>query len=321
MKNKFMASRSHHGNPKVFAGRAVGALTRAICAELGCALGRSECKNFSDGEIWFKFSENIRGADVFLVQSTYAPVENLFELLIMCDAARRASAHRINAVVPYFGYARQDRKDQPRVSITAKLVANMLTGAGADRVLTMDLHAPQIQGFFDLPVDHLYSAPVMTDRIRSARIPRLTIVSPDVGGTNIARAYAKRLDAPIALIDKRRLRHNAVEMMQVIGEVKGRSCLIVDDLCDTAGTLVAAAEKLVAAGATRVAACFTHAVLSGSAVARLDASPLKEIFITDTIPLPPEKRSKKFTVVSIAEIFAKAIQGIHQDESISSLFK
>lgn len=304
----------------VFSGRSSSALARNICTHLDGRVGESECKNFSDGEIWFKFSENIRGADVYLIQSTHEPVDNLFELLIMCDAARRASAYRINAVIPYFGYARQDRKDQPRVSITAKLVANMLATAGANRVLTMDLHAPQIQGFFDIPLDHLYSVILMTDIIREKQISDLVCIAPDIGGTNLARAYAKRLQVPIALIDKRRSSHNVVEMTKVIGEVEGKNCLLVDDLCDTAGTLSIAAVKLKEAGACHIYTCFTHPVLSGQSIARLDASPIEEIFITDTIPLAPEKQSKKFKVISVAELFAKAISDIHRDESISSLF-
>jgi len=307
-------------HPKLFSGRATPELAQKIAAYLELALGENEFRDFSDGETWVKFSENIRGADVFIIQSTCAPARNLLELLIMCDAARRASARRITAVIPYFGYARQDRKDQPRVSITAKLVANLLTTAGADRVLTMDLHAPQIQGFFDIPVDHLYSAAIFTDYYRAKNIKDLVVVSPDIGGTHLARAYAKRLNAPMAMIDKRRPRPNAVEVMNVIGNVEGKNCLLIDDICDTAGTLTAAARKLKEMGALEIYASCTHPILSGSAVDLLRESPIAEMSVTDSVPIPREKELAKVKVQSVAGLFGRAIMRIHNEESISLLF-
>ena len=307
-------------HPKLFSGRAHPELAQRIAAYLNLALGQNEFTDFSDGEIWVKYTENIRGADVFIVQPTCSPPRNLLELLILCDAARRASARRITAVIPYFGYARQDRKDQPRVSITAKLVANLLTTAGAERVLTMDLHAPQIQGFFDIPVDHLYSAAIFTDYYRTKAIKDLVVVSPDIGRSNLTRSYAKRLDAPMAMVDKRRPHPNAVEVMNVIGDVKGRNCLLIDDICDTAGTLTTAAAKLKEMGAKEVFASCTHAILSGPAVERLGASPIREMTVTDTVPISPEKRMSKMKVLSVAELFGRAVMRIHNEESISSLF-
>lgn len=306
------------GNLKVFSGRSNRPLAEKIVRELGTVLGQCEIKTFSDGEIWVKYTENIRGSDVYIVQSTNPPAENLLELLIMIDAARRASARKVNAVIPYFGYARQDRKDQPRVSITAKLVANLITHAGADRVITMDLHAPQIQGFFDIPVDHLYSSAVLVKRFKRMHLANLAVASPDVGGIKMARAYAKRLEADLILIDKRRPRQNEAEVMNIIGEARGKNILIVDDLIDTAGTLCNAVKALKDAGAREVYAACTHPVLSGSAVARITASALSKIVVTDSLPLP--KGCSKIAEESVARIFAEAIKRTFKFKSISSLF-
>jgi ribose-phosphate pyrophosphokinase len=305
-------------NLKVFSGRSNRPLAEKIAREIGEPLGKCEIKTFSDGEIWAKFSDNIRGSYVFIVQSTNPPAENLMELLIMIDAAKRASARAVAAVIPYFGYARQDRKDQPRVSISAKLVANLLTIAGADRIITMDLHAPQIQGFFDIPVDHLYSSAILVRRFRKNRIPNLAVASPDVGGIKMARAYAKRLEADLIVIDKRRPRQNEAEVMNIIGDVKGKNILVVDDLVDTAGTLCNAVKALQHAGAKDVYAACTHAVLSGGAMERIEASGLKKIFVTDSIPLSTQ--SPRIAVDSVAHIFAEAMKRSFKHKSISSLF-
>jgi ribose-phosphate pyrophosphokinase len=304
---------------KVFSGRSNHPLAERISKAVGEPLGRVEIKNFSDGEIWVKYSDNIRGAEVFIVQSTIPPAENLIELLIMMDAAKRASARKVAAVIPYFGYARQDRKDQPRVSITAKLMANLLTEAGADRIITMDLHAPQIQGFFDIPVDHLYSSAVLVKHFRRKKIPRLTVCSPDVGGIRMARAYAKRLEADLVVIDKRRPRQNEAEVMNIIGDVRGRNILIVDDLVDTAGTLTNAVRALRNNGAHDVYAVATHPVLSGNAIDRLKNSGLTKMVVTDTIPLGTPLPSI-IEVESVADLFAEAILRTFKDKSISSLF-
>jgi ribose-phosphate pyrophosphokinase len=303
---------------KVFSGRANRPLAEKIAHELGEPLGSCEIKTFSDGEIWVKYSENIRGGDVFIVQSTHPPAENLLELLIMIDAAKRASAQKVAAVIPYFGYARQDRKDQPRVSITAKLVANLLVGAGADRIITMDLHAPQIQGFFDIPVDHLYSSAVLVNFFRKRKIPNLAVASPDVGGIKMARAYAKRLEADLILIDKRRPRQNVAEVMNIIGDADGKNILIVDDLVDTGGTLCNAVTALKASGAKDVYAACTHPVLSGIALERIERSGLERMLVTDSIPL--RGVSSKIQVESVAKIFAEAIKRTFKHMSISSLF-
>lgn len=305
-------------NLKVFAGRSNRPLAEKIAKNVGEPLGKCEIKTFSDGEIWVKYSDNIRGTDVFIVQSTNPPAENLLELLIMIDAAKRASARKVAAVIPYFGYARQDRKDQPRVSITAKLVANLLTGAGADRIITMDLHAPQIQGFFDIPVDHLYSSAVLVKHFKRRRITNLAVASPDVGGIKMARAYAKRLGADLIVIDKRRPRQNEAEVMNVIGEVRGKNILIVDDLIDTGGTLCNAVRALKAAGAADIFAACTHPVLSGNAIGRIDQSPLKKILVTDTLKV--DSGWTKIETESVAEIFAEAIIRTFKYKSISSLF-
>jgi ribose-phosphate pyrophosphokinase len=303
---------------KVFSGRSNPALAQRIAAEIGKPLGNVEIKTFSDGELWVKYGENIRGCDVYIVQSTNPPAENLMELLIMMDAARRASAKKVTAVIPYFGYARQDRKDQPRVSITAKLVANLVEKAGADRIVTMDLHAPQLQGFFDLPVDHLYSSVVLGKYFKKRRLQNLAVASPDVGGIKMARAYAKRLGAELVVIDKRRPRQNVAEVMNVIGDVEGKNILIVDDLVDTAGTMCNAVEALRDQGATKVFAACTHAVLSGQAIERINASRLEQMVVTDTLTVA--LRSPKIKVVSVSHIFAEAIKRSFGHRSISSLF-
>jgi ribose-phosphate pyrophosphokinase len=307
---------------KIFSGSANPALAHEICRSLGMELGKLMIQTFSDGEVYLQFQENVRGADVFLIQPTCAPVDHhLMELLLMIDAAKRASADRITAVLPYYGYARQDRKDKPRVPISAKLVASLLERAGADRIMAMDLHAAQIQGFFDVPVDHLFSAPVMIDYFKPLNVPDLTVVSPDAGGVERARAFGKRMNSPLAIIDKRREEANVAEVMNVVGEVEGRNCLLVDDLIDTAGTLVKGAEALLEQGAKSVSACATHAVLTGPAVERIEESPLKEVLFTNSIPLPKEaKGSSKIKSLSVAPLLARAIQSIHEETSVSILF-
>jgi ribose-phosphate pyrophosphokinase len=307
---------------RIFAGSAHPALGAAIAQHLGVPIGRAHLARFSDGEIWFQIQDNVRGADVFVVQPTSAPVnENLMELLIMLDAFKRSSASRITAVMPYYGYARQDRKDKPRVPISAKLVADLLTSAGTDRILTMDLHASQIQGFFDVPVDHLFAAPVVIDYVDKLRLPDLTIVSPDAGGVERARAYAKRLDASLAIVDKRRDQPNVAEVHHVIGDVEGRTALIVDDIVDTAGTLGQVAQAIEKAGAREVLASCSHGVLSGKALEKIDASPLSKLIVTDSIPLSEEKkRSSKIVVLSVADLLARAIRNIHDETSVTSLF-
>jgi ribose-phosphate pyrophosphokinase len=310
------------GGIKIFSGNAHPKLAEEICRHLGCDMGRAITERFSDGEFNFQIDENVRGGDVFIVQPTGPPTdENLMELLVMLDAFRRSSAERVTAVIPYYGYARSDKKDRPRVPISAKLVANLITVAGADRLLTMDLHASQIQGFFDIPVDHLYAAPVMIGHYQEHLLSNLTVVAPDTGGAERARAYAKRLDAELALCDKRREKANVAEVMNVVGDVRGRSCLVVDDMCDTGGSLTKVARALKEAGAARIHACFTHAVLSGRAVEQLDESEIEEIIITNTIPLHDHASElKKIKVLSIAPLLAKAIKSIHEETSVSSLF-
>jgi ribose-phosphate pyrophosphokinase len=307
---------------KVFTGNAHPALAHEICAELGCDLGAATVKPFSDGEIYLQIQENVRGTDVFVVQPTCTPVDrHLMEVLLMMDALKRASAERITAVLPYYGYARQDRKDKPRMPISARLVASLLERAGANRILALDLHAAQIQGFFDVPVDHLFAAPVMIDHFAPMRGDKLTVVSPDAGGVERARAFAKRLDSPLAIIDKRRTEANVAEVMHIIGDVEGQDCLMVDDLIDTAGTLVKGAEALLAQGANSVRACATHAVLSGTAVERIQASALKEVVCSNSIPLREEARaSGRIRTLSVAPLLARAIQSIHEDGSVSTLF-
>jgi ribose-phosphate pyrophosphokinase len=305
---------------KIFAGRANRPLAERIAEYLGTELGDSEIRQFSDGEIFVKFNENIRGVDVFIVQPTFPPAENLFELLIMIDAAARASASRITAVLPYYGYARQDRKDQPRVAITAKLVANLITVAGANRILAMDLHAGQIQGFFDIPLDHLFASPALIDYFKSLGLSDLTVVGPDIGSARMVRAFAKRLEAPFALIDKRRPLPNVSEVLSVIGEVKDRNVIIIDDLIDTGGTIVQAAAELAKRGAKDIYVGCTHGVFSGDALTRLRKSPIKEIVVTDTIPLDNKMPTENLRVLSVAGLLGEAIRRIHLGESVSSLF-
>jgi len=303
---------------KLFAGRSNPALARSIAQAFGQELGEVEIKNFSDGEIYVHFEESIRGCDVFLIQSTHPTADNWMELLLMVDAAVRASSGRITAVIPYFGYARQERKDQPRVSIAAKLMANLLTTAGVDRVLTMDLHASQIQGFFDVPVDHLYGSAVFADYFRSLELDNLVVVAPDVGSVKMARTYATKLVAGLAIIDKRRPSQNVAQVMHIIGEVEGKNVLLIDDMIDTAGTLTNAANALRDAGALKILAAGTHALLSGPAYDRIEASAISHLVVTDTIPL--QRALDKIQVVSVSEIFADAIRRIYTDESISTLF-
>lgn len=307
---------------KVFTGNANPTLAAKICGALGCTLGAATVKPFSDGEIHLQIEENVRGADVFAVQPTSTPVDrHLMELLLMIDALKRASAERVTAVLPYYGYARQDRKDRPRMPISARLVANLIQTAGANRVLALDLHAAQIQGFFDVPVDHLFSAPVMIEYFDSIGARDMTVVSPDAGGVERARAFAKRLNVPLAIIDKRRTDANVAEVMHIIGDVDGQHCLIVDDIIDTAGTLVKAAEALLAQGATAVTACATHAVLSGPAVERIEASQIQQVVVTNSIPLSEEaSRCSRIKTLSVAPLLARAIQSIHEDGSVSTLF-
>ncbi|MCK6604663.1 MAG: ribose-phosphate pyrophosphokinase [Ignavibacteriaceae bacterium] len=310
---------------KIFSGRSNRPLAEKIVnyiarkLDIDKKLGQLEIKQFSDGELWVKYGENIRGSDVYLIQSTIPPAENLVELLIMIDAARRASAKRITAVIPYFGYARQDRKDQPRVSITAKLVANLITEAGADRVITMDLHTPQIQGFFDIPFDHLYGSIIFVNAL-SKLSDNLVVASPDVGGIKMARSYAKKLNAGLAVSDKRRPRPNVAEIVNIIGEVDGKDVLLVDDIIDTAGTFANTVKALKANGALRIYAAVTHPILSGPAIERILGSDIEKLFVLDTIGLDERKQIEKIEVLSASEVFAEAILRINKHESISSLF-
>jgi ribose-phosphate pyrophosphokinase len=309
-------------NIKVFSGNANRPLAEEICHHLEIEIGQASTSRFTDGEFNFQILENVRGEDCFLVQPTCPPVDsNLMELLIMLDAFRRSSAKRVTAVMPYYGYARKDRKDKPRVPISAKLVANLIIKAGADRVLFLDLHAGQIQGFFDIPADHLFAAPVLVGYFQSLQLPKLTVVAPDAGGVERARAYAKRLNAELAIIDKRRDydRVGEVEVLHVIGDVVGRTALIVDDMIDTAGTLVKAAEALKRSGADAVLASATHAVFSGPAVERLNASSIREVVVTNSVPVSQESRAK-VRCLSVAELLAQAIRSIHDESSVSSLF-
>jgi ribose-phosphate pyrophosphokinase len=310
------------GELKIFGGRAHPLLVEAICAYLNIPPGRVTAYKFSDGEIFCQIEENVRGSDVFVVQPTCQPVnENLIELLILLDTFKRSSATRVTAVMPYYGYARQDKKDKPRVPITAKLVADLISAAGADRILTMDLHAAQIQGFFDIPVDHLFAAPVVLEAVREMRIPDLVIVSPDAGGVERARAIAKRLRAGLAIVDKRRVGPNEAEVMNLIGKVRDRNVLIMDDIIDTAGTLQATANVLAEKGAARVLAVGVHGVLSGPALGRIEASPLEKVIITDTTPVGEKlKVCSKLEPLSVAPLLGEAIRRIHDNSSVSSLF-
>jgi ribose-phosphate pyrophosphokinase len=301
-----------------------GSANRALAEELAQHIGQPLCrvtnKRFADGEIFVKIDENVRGRDVYIVQSTNPPAENLMELLLLMDAAKRASAARITAVIPYFGYARQDRKDQPRVAISAKLIANMISKAGADRVLGLDFHQHQMQGFFDLPVDHLYAAPVFVNHFRQIALHDPVVVAPDVGSAKMARGFAKRLNASLAIVDKRRPSANVAEVLNVVGEVRDKDCLIPDDMIDTAGTMAETVTALKRLGARDIYCCATHALLSGPAVDRLMASPVKEVAVTNTIGIPPERRFDRLKVLSIAGLLAKAIGYTHSDQSVSSLF-
>ncbi len=306
----------------VFSGRSHPQLADRICDYLQIPRGKVRLYDFSDGENGCQIEENVRGGDVYVVQPTCPPVNSsVMELLILLDACRRSSASGITAVIPYFGYARQDRKDRPRVPITAKLISDLITSAGATRVLAIDLHAAQIQGFFNIPVDHLFAAPVLIEEIRRLAMPDLVMVSPDAGGVERARAFAKRLQAGLAIVDKRRTSPNQAEVMNVIGDVEGRTCMIVDDIIDTAGTLVKTAEVLAERGASRVIAAGVHPVLSGPAVARIEASPLEQVIVTDTIPLAPAAQAcPKIRQLSVAELLGEAIRRIHEGKSVSSLF-
>jgi ribose-phosphate pyrophosphokinase len=307
---------------KIFCGTANEALCDEVCAFLGLTRGQALVTRFKDGEAYVQIQENVRGADVFVMQPTCQPVDmHLMELLLMMDALKRASARRITAVIPYFGYARQDRKDKPRVPISSKLVADLLTTAGADRALVVDLHAPQLQGFFNIPVDHLFASPVLVDYFRKLNLPDLTVVSPDAGGVERARFFAKKMDAALAIVDKRRVEMNVAEVMHVIGDVNGRTCLIIDDLIDTAGTLVKVAQALIENGAGATYACCSHPVLSGPAAENLMNSPITEVVVTNTIPLNEAARNlPKIKVLSIAGLIGRAIQSIHEETSVSRLF-
>jgi ribose-phosphate pyrophosphokinase len=311
-----------HGPLKLFSGSAHPALAKEIADHLGIPPGVARLHRFPDTEVSFQIDENIRGTDVFILQPTSAPVdEHIMEMCVMIDAFRRSSASRITAVIPYYGYARQDRKDKPRVPISAKLVANLLGAAGANRVLTMDLHKAQIQGFFDIPVDHLFAAPVIIDYLDRQKFGPVTIVSPDVGGAERARAYAKRLDADLAIIDKRRSEDGTAEVMNVVGDVRGKICVIADDIIDTAGTIQKAAQALKENGATRVLAAAVHGVLSGPAMKRIEAAPLDRLIVTNTVPIVGEKAAcDKIVVLSVARLLAQAIRSIHEETSVSKLF-
>jgi ribose-phosphate pyrophosphokinase len=307
-------------NLRIFAGDISRLLAAEIASSLHVPLGEVTLSRFSDGELHVKFKENIRGKDIFLVQSTVPPADNLMQLLLMLDAAKRASARRVTCVIPYFGYARQDRKDQPRVSIGAKLVADVLTAAGADRVLTMDLHAEQIQGFFNIPFDHMYGRAVLLPYMEAMGRENCTVLAPDIGSVKMARAYAKRLHAELAIVDKRRPRANEAEVMNVIGEVNGRNIVIVDDMIDTAGTITQSAQVAVDMGAESVICACTHGLFSGKAIERLNSAPITDLLVTDTIPFRDEMGVKNLKLVSVAPIFAQAIRMIHDERSISSLF-
>ncbi len=301
-----------------------GTANRALAEEVAEHLGQPLChltiRRFADGEIFVKIDENVRGRDVYIIQPTNPPAENMMELLLLMDAAKRASAARVTAVIPYFGYARQDRKDQPRVAISAKLMANMVSKAGADRVLGMDFHQHQMQGFFDLPVDHLYAAPVFVNHFRQKQLRDPVVVAPDVGSAKMARGFAKRLNATLAIIDKRRPSANVAEVVNVVGEVSGRDCVIPDDMIDTAGTMSEAVHALKRLGARDIYCCATHALLSGPAVDRLSASPVSEVVVTNTISIPPERKFDRLKILSIAGLLSKAIGYTHSDQSVSSLF-
>ncbi len=306
---------------KVFSGNANPALAEEICRHLKIPLGKINLTKFSDGELYCQILENVRGKDVFLIQPTCSPVNrNLMELLIMIDAFKRSSATRITAVIPYYGYGRQDRKDKPRVPISSKLVADLLTAAGTDRILSMDLHAGQIQGFFDIPVDHLFAAPVLIEHLKNLKIPDLTIVSPDAGGVERARAFARRLNADLAVVDKRRTAPNTAEVLHIIGHVTGRNVVICDDMIDTAGTLVNTVHALRKKRVGKIIACATHGILSGPAIERLRNAPIEEIILTNTVPLNDSRMLPNMTVLSVAGLLGTAIHSIHKETSVSNLF-
>jgi len=315
-----MPDHEFRGPLLVLSGTANRPLAEEIAEHLQMPLGAVTIKRFADGEIFVRIDQNARGRDVFIIQPTPPPADNLMELLLLVDAARRASAARVTVVVPYYGYARQDRKDQPRVAISAKLVANLIEAAGADGLLGMDFHAHQLQGFFDIPVDHLYAAPVLTAYFRAKGLRELVVVAPDVGAAKMARGFARRLDASFAIIDKRRPAPNVAEVLTVVGEVEGRPCLITDDMIDTASTIESVAYALRERGAGPIYACATHALLSGPAVERLQNAPLQEVVVTNTLPIGPEKRFPKLTVLSIAELLARALRYTHSNKSVSQLF-
>jgi ribose-phosphate pyrophosphokinase len=304
----------------LLSGTANRPLAEEIGRHMGLPLGDTTVKRFADGEIFVRINQNARGRDVFIIQPTPPPADHIMELLLLVDAARRASAARVTAIIPYFGYARQDRKDQPRVALGAKLVANLIEAAGTDKVLGMDFHTHQIQGFFDVPVDHLYAAPVLTHYFRDLALDNPVVVAPDVGAAKMARGFARRMNASFAIIDKRRPQQNVAEVMEVIGEVDGRPCIIVDDMVDTAGTLVSVVEALKERGAGQIYAAMTHPILSGPARERLSASPVEEVVVTNTLHVPEEKRFEKLRVLSIAELLARAIRYTHSNESVSQLF-
>jgi ribose-phosphate pyrophosphokinase len=302
-----------------------GRANRPLAQEIGERIGKSPdgvtIRNFADGEIFVRIDRNARGRDVFIVQSTTAPADNMMELLLLIDAAKRASAARVTAVVPYFGYGRQDRKDQPRVAIGAKLAANLIVAAGADRVVSIDFHQHQIQGFFDIPVDHLYAAPVLTKYFRDLALPDLVVVAPDVGSAKMARGFAKRLGASLAIVDKRRPDANVAEVLNVVGDVEGKTCLLADDMVDTGGTLANSVFALKDRGAQAVYACATHALLSAKAAEKLQDCPLEEMVVTNTVDVPPDRLFPKLRTLSVADLLAKAIDHIHSNESVSQLFE
>jgi ribose-phosphate pyrophosphokinase len=306
--------------PKLFCGRANQAFGHAVADYLEQEMGEITIRTFSDGELWVRFDENIRGEDVFIIQSTNPPDTNMIELLLMLDAAKRASARRVTAVIPYYGYARQDRKDQPRVPISAKLFADLIQAAGADRVVSMDLHSSQIQGYFNIPFDHLYSKRVLVGAIKKLGLENLVVLAPDIGSVPMSRSYAALLDAKLAIIDKRRPDHNKAEVMNLIGEVEGKTVLLMDDMVDTAGTLSAAANISIERGASSVYAACTHGVLSGPAVERIINAPIERLLVSDSIKIPEEKHFDKLDTVSVAPVFGEAIRRIHNEESISVLF-
>lgn len=304
----------------IICGNASRSLAVSVCKHLGQPLGNAEVSRFSDGEVFVQVEDNVRGRDMFIIQSTYPPAEHILELLMLIDACRRSSAARITAVIPYYGYARADRKDQPRVAITAKLMANLITEAGANRVLTVDLHSPQIQGFFDVPLDHLYAAPVLMQYLGGLDLDNLMVVTPDTGGVKMGRSFAKRLGVDLAIVDKRRTAHDKSEVLNLIGDVSGRNCVLLDDMISTAGTISQASVALKEAGAKRVIACATHGVFSGPALERLDKSPIDEVTVTNTLPVQQEGLPDKIRVLDISKLLSKAILNIHAEESVSSLF-